>query len=174
MRRITTSIAASLQVIENLPLYLKASYAREGSASKDYALNRCLSHIERLNRVSSVKSKKGAIARAWEVYFELQGFLGDERQDYNPYREIPLDTTPKKDLHSEEATSTAVAFESEGPNVYSGGLGYKHVNWDSSHLMAAAKRRESDPFLNNKAASEVRPIRIFTQAEIDKLNSQGR
>ena len=51
MRKVTTSVDSSMRVIRNLPKYLKASHAREGSAAKDYALNRCLNHIERINKV---------------------------------------------------------------------------------------------------------------------------
>ena len=105
MRKPNSTVETSVTVIRNLPLYLKASYAREGSAAKDYAMNRCLSHIERINRINAVEDKALALEQAWAVYFELQDFGGDERQDYNPRREVPLDRVSEEELLNEEVTS---------------------------------------------------------------------
>ena len=146
MRKPNSTVETSATVIRNLPLYLKASYAREGSAAKDYAMNRCLSHIERINRINAVEDKALALERAWAVYFELQDFGGDERQDYNPRREVPLDRVSEEELLNEEVTSEGVAFESESPEMYAGGLGYRHVNWDSAYLMAVPKGKQPNPF----------------------------
>ena len=146
MRKPNSTVETSVTVIRNLPLYLKASYAREGSAAKDYAMNRCLSHIERINRINAVEDKALALERAWAVYFELQDFGGDERQDYNPRREVPLDRVSEEELLNEEVTSEGVAFESESPEMYAGGLGYRHVNWDSAYLMAVPKGKQPNPF----------------------------
>ena len=146
MRKPNSTVETSVTVIRNLPLYLKASYAREGSAAKDYAMNRCLSHIERINRINAVEDKALALEQAWAVYFELQDFGGDERQDYNPRREVPLDRVSEEELLNEEVTSEGVAFESESPEMYAGGLGYRHVNWDSAYLMAVPKGKQPNPF----------------------------
>ena len=146
MRKPNSTVETSVTVIRNLPLYLKASYAREGSAAKDYAMNRCLSHIERINRINAVEDKALALERAWAVYFELQDFGGDERQDYNPRREVPLDRVSEEELLNEEVTSEGVAFESESPEMYAGGLGYRHVNWDSAYLMAVPKGKQPNPY----------------------------
>ena len=146
MRKPNSTVETSVTVIRNLPLYLKASYAREGSAAKDYAMNRCLSHIERINRINAVEDKALALEQAWAVYFELQDFGGDERQDYNPRREVPLDRVSEEELLNEEVTSEGVAFESESPEMYAGGLGYRHVNWDSAYLMAVPKGKQPNPY----------------------------
>ena len=146
MRKPNSSVESSMQVIRNLPLYLRASYAREGSTAKDYAMNRCLSHIERINRVQHLEDKKSLLEQAWVVYFELQDFDGSERQDYRPDREVPLHMAKESDIEDEEKMSTGVAFESESPDVFAGGLGYRHVNWDSSFLMAIPKGRRPNPY----------------------------
>jgi len=146
MRKLNSSVASSMKVIRNLPLYLKASYARQGSAAKDYAMNRCLSHIERINRVQRLEDKDALLEQAWAVYFELQDFDGDERQDFNVRREVPLHKTRDAIDIAEEAVSEGVPFEVEGPEMYAGGLGYRHVNWDSAYLMAVPKGKQPDPF----------------------------
>jgi len=55
----------------------------------------------------------------------------------------------------EELGSRAV--ESTTPEVYSGGLGFKHVNWDSNYLMAQPKRGHDNTYWrpdNAKKAGE--------------------
>ena len=81
-----------MSVIRNLPSYLKASYAREGSAAKDYAMNRCLKQIGRIQAQSILTKaiKDSLLKEAWEIYMDLQDWTGDERPDYNAKREVPL------------------------------------------------------------------------------------
>ena len=147
MRKVTTSVDSSMSVIRNLPKYLKASHAREGSAAKDYALNRCLNHIERINKVGrgfDGLEKSLMMREAWDIYFELAKFECDERADFNPHREHQL--TARHDSLDSDIVADGYAVEVASPEVYSGGLGYRHVNWDSSYMMAVPKGKQLNPF----------------------------
>jgi hypothetical protein len=143
-------IEKSMSVIRNLPNYLKASYVREGSAAKDYAMNRCLKHIELLQRVTFTDSrtsafvksvsqsrKDGILREAWEIYIRLQDFTGEERQDYNTKRTISLDCIKTDGLHEYgilQLEPEDEEVDSDSPDVRSGGLGYRSVNWKSAYF----------------------------------------
>ena len=173
MRNITSSWYDSVKVIENLPKYLKASYMREGSVAKEYALNRCLNHIERISKVRNLENKEGLLKRLWGIYFQLQDFEADERQDFNVHRELPL-MVDHEEIEGDTVVE-GVAVDTDSPNIYSGGLGYRHVNWDSAFLMAMPKGSvRKDTFWNEEEAKKVRPVKHYSKEEIAELNRQNR
>lgn len=148
-------IKRSMEVIRNLPGYLEASRVKshDGSMPKDYAMNRCLNHIEKINRIAG-DEKTPYLREAWGVYMDLQNFdsPGGERQDFEEYREVHMDS-----MDEDELWTDGVTVETSSPDVYSGGLGYKHVNWDSAYLMAKPKGGINNPYWrpeNAKKAGE--------------------
>ena len=138
-------IKRSMSVINSLPLYLEASRAksRDGTMPIDYARNRCLTHIEKINAIPG-DEKTPHLERAWEVYMDLQNFKAPsgERQDFEEHREVHMDSMDEEALVIDDGE----VIETSSPEVYAGGLGYKHVNWDSSYLMARPKGGINNPY----------------------------
>ena len=133
-------IDKSISVIRNLPKHLKATHAIEGSAAKDYTINRCLKAIESIQKVAATHlqvAKQDALREAWGVYFELQAFEGSERQDYRSDRTTSLDHINVDGLHEHGIVQLEPGEEemdSDSPDVRSGGLGYRAVNWGSAYF----------------------------------------
>jgi len=154
-----------MDVIRNLPLYLKASYAREGSAAKDYALNRCLKQIERIQVQSTLTktTKNSLLKEAWEIYMDLQDWEGDERQDYNAKREVPLSLIAIDTLVEKGTVG------SDSSDVRAGGLGYRHVNWSSTYLLAR-DGSEVDHLGSYWRPTKAKPCKVYTEDEIAGLN----
>ena len=157
-----------MSVIRNLPSYLKASYAREGSAAKDYAMNRCLKQISRIQGALVIpKADKDSLLReAWEIYMDLQDWVGDERQDYNALRSTSLDDINVDGLHEHGIVQLEV--DSSSPDVRSGGLGYRAVNWKTAYLDPA---NTSDSNLGSYwRPTKAKPCLVYTKEQIAGLN----
>ena len=143
MRKAPSAVHSSMQVIRNLPVYLASSYRRQGTAPKDYAMNRCLKHIERITRTRDFSNKKNLswdkrelLKEAWGIYFKLQDFNNSERQDYNPTRESCIHDIPPDEMEELDIILQGSPVDVDGPEIYAGGLGYRHMNWDSAFFMA--------------------------------------
>ena len=114
----------------NLQKKLTAESIKVGSVPIDTLLNRCLSYIEEVEsmsvpskyRVDKHKAKK----LLYNVYNHLQNYHGLERQDYNDKRTVSIE-----ELDHEEGDLIP-----EGAYMYSGGLGYRHVNWNAPYLLS--------------------------------------
>ena len=141
-----SEINRSMNIIRNLPAYLEASRLKshDGTTPKDYALNRCLTQIERIKRHAESDDIEPVLSEAWGVYMDMQSFgaAGGERQDYNAHREVHMDALDEEALVIDDGE----VIETSSPEVYAGGLGYKHVNWDSSYLMARPKGGINNPY----------------------------
>ena len=171
-------IESSMRTIRNLPKEASVSQkkGKNGTIPKESLLNRCLRQVERLSKQIPSEERKDhpLLKEAWDVYFFLQNFhpIVGESQHWRPgEREVYLeDMNP--DL-MEELGSRAV--ESNTAEVYSGGLGFKHVNWDSNYLMAQPKHGHDNPYWrpdNAKKAGE--GMISYTQADIDRLSGKNR
>jgi hypothetical protein len=167
------TIEMSMQVIRNLPLEAVAHQARSRNRTvpKDNLLNRCLDHIDRIRKLIPKEqlSDSHLLEEAWGVYMDLQKFrpaIG-ESQHWRPgTREFSLDVFDPNDL----VVDDGVVIESSSPAVYAGGLGYRHVNWDSSYLMAQPVSGHRDGYYNPKEAAKRRPVKHYTREEIDELS----
>ena len=161
-------IKRSLEVLRNLPKYLEASRARshDHSIPLDSARNRCLKQIEVIQGTNS-PHKEEALKEAWKIYLQLHDFQArsGERLDYNPQREVSLDNLGNLDNLQESGI-----VETPAPDLYAGGLGYRHVNWDAEYLMAVdGSERHPNPYWNPKEAT-VKPVKHFTKEEIEAVN----
>jgi len=188
-----SKINRALEVIRKLPSYLEACRQRSpgGSIPLDYATNRCMKRIEEIRSFAPLYSAKlkrfvkprteiqrvavKALEEAYEHYETLQKYdaPSGERQDYMASRETSFDALNEDDLWIDEG----VVHESS-PDVYAGGLGYKHVNWDSSYLMGTAKKGArshygyTDGYFNPKEATP-KPVKHYTKEEIEKLHGSS-
>ena len=163
-------IKRSLEVLRNLPKYLEASRARshDHSIPLDSARNRCLKQIEVIQGTNS-PHKEEALKEAWKIYLDLQGFKAPsgERQDYNPRREISLDALPENSLWVDGTVDDTSA------EVHSGGLGYKHVNWDSAYLVGLTKGNSVEGYWR-KEKDKTFPVKTYTKKELERFYSPRR
>ena len=162
-------IDKSINVIRNLTKYLRTSHAVQGSAAKDYAINRCLKGIESIQKVTTAsmrRQKEAALREAWGVYLELQAFEGSERQDYNAHRSTSLDDINVDGLHEHGIVQLEV--DSSSPDVRSGGLGYRSVNWKSAYF---DPEHTGDSRLGSYwRPTKAKPCKVYTEEEIAGLN----
>ena len=170
------TIESSMRVIRNLPLEAAAHQARsrDRTVLKDSLLNRCLEHIERVRSLipAELLENNPILEEAWGVYMDLQNFtpLIGESQHWRPgTREFSLDTFDKEALMMNEGK----VVEHFSPEIRSGGIGFRHVNWDSNYLMAQPVGGRRDGYWNPNEAKKRRPVRHYTKEEIEKLSGTG-
>ena len=171
----------SIKVIRNLPKHLGASHRRGRSRSVplDSVINRCLNHIERINKITAVskKEKEPILREAWEIYLSLQKYVAPngERQHWDDrIREPLMDSAQFSELVDFGGLLEDGVMETSAPDLYAGGLGYRHVNWDAEYLMAVdGSERHHNPYWNPKEAT-VKPVKHFTKEEIEALNCPSR
>jgi len=147
----------------NLQKKLTAESIRNGSVPIDNLLNRCLSYIEEVetisvpskHRVDKHKAKKVL----YNIYNHLQNYHGLERQDYNDKRTVSIEDI----AHSEGDLIPESAY------MYSGGLGYRRVNWNAPYLLSThgKKSKGFNPYWN---PTPKKPCKKWSQEEIDREN----
>ena len=125
----------AINVLRNLPKMAVTTAEKTGMMPAEELRNRALRAIETLKKCGSDKRKVDRYIReAWRIYQRLQNLTGSHFFDDNT-EHFPMRTQSTEDLPS--------------PNVRSGGLGYRSVNWDSSFMMATTRSNEKkDPFWN--------------------------
>jgi len=123
----------AMNVLRNLPRMAVTTAEKTGAIPKDELRNRALRAINTIKRSHDDKRKVDRYMReAWVIYKRLQNLSGSDffadNTENNPTRNQSLS-------------------ESLSPNVRSGGLGYRHVNWDSEFMMAVPKGQDDyNPF----------------------------
>ena len=170
-------IDKSIAVIRNLPKHLKATHSIEGSAAKDYAINRCLRAIESIQKVTTIsmqRQKQAVLKEAWGIYFELQNFEGSERQDYRAGRTTSLDHINVDALHEHgivqlETERVEEEVDSDGPDLRSGGLGYRAVNWKTAYF-DPADTRDSNLGSYFRPPKKPMPCMVYTEEQVAGLN----
>ena len=121
----------AMRVLRNLPNHAVALQKNTGLVSKDSIRNRAIRSIEVIKKYRGDKRKADRCMReAWHIYRRLQNIIGNDffvdNNSDDPYRTISL-----------------------APDIYSGGLGFRHINWDAEFLMAMPKGHEQhNPFWN--------------------------
>ena len=163
-----------LEGIRNLPKEAVAHQvkSRDHTVPKDSLLNRCLANIESIRRLIPKDEREGSsiLGEAWGVYMDLQNFTPavGESQHWRPgTREFSLDSYDEEALVIDDGD----VVETPSPEVRSGGLGYKHVNWDSSYLMAQPKGGLNNPYWRLDNAKKARKaVKHYTREEIGQLS----
>mgnify|MGYP003148933756 FL=1 len=163
-----------LEGIRNLPKEAVAHQvkSRDHTVPKDSLMNRCLSKIESIRYLLPTDKWTGSpvLKEAWDVYMDLQNFTPavGESQHWRPgTREFSLDDYDEEALVIDDGD----VVETPSPEVRSGGLGYKHVNWDSSYLMAQPKGGLNNPYWRLDNAKKARKaVKHYTREEIGQLS----
>ena len=125
----------AIKVLRNLPQEAMATQSKTGMQNSDNLRNSALRAIEVIRKYHGSPKKVDAyIKEAWDIYKRLQNLLGSEFYVDN-YKD-----RPERTLSLDVLTS---------PNVRSGGMGYRHVNWDAELMMAVPKgHKQHNPYWN--------------------------
>ena len=167
-KRLKNRVRLILNKIENTYGEVWADKRYTGEVRLEMAMNRCLKHIESLNAMQNIPSaiKLVALEYGWRVYMNLQEFAAPiERQDISSRkREVSLNTYLDR---------IKVIEEREGAvqhGMFSGGTGYRSVNWDTQYWMAQTKADAPiNEYWNEKEARKKRPVKIYTKEELKKF-----
>ena len=166
--KIRDRLKSILRKMENI--YTKAGVDKRklGGVRIDMIMNRCLNHIEELNSLKNVPSeiKRTALEYGWRIYMDLQEFNAPvERQDIaSTDREIPLDEVLKQ-IENLERTPVTISH-----GMFSGGTGYRSVNWDAEYWMATTKGNQvENEYWNEEEAKKKRPVKVYTKEELKKF-----
>lgn len=157
--------------IEQLKKKAGAERRRTGSVPLEKLLNRCLNHITALKAITALPKEDVhyALEYAWGVYMDLQNYDAPERQDYRADREISLN-----EVLDRINKSTVVPAEALSTDMFSGGLGYRTVDWDWAYWMAVSRSSLlKDPFWNEKEAAKKQAVKHYTPEEIKKKFGEG-
>ena len=133
------------------------------------AMNRCLNNIEDLKKMETLPSdiKRVALEYAWHVYMDLQEFEAPiERQDiHSKKREVSLN------VYLNQIKVIENRQESVQYGMFSGGTGYRSVNWDTQYWMAQTKdlMNKFNEYWDEKEARKKRPVKIYTKEELKKF-----
>ena len=178
-------IAKSATIIGNLPTELLAAQQRSKSHTvpQEWILNRCFNHIRKIKRFAPEDTRQPpktdrekcavkALREAYKTYEFLQNFkprVGESLHPRPGTKEFSLDVMDV-DEDGEYLLLEDGVVETSAPDMYAGGTGYRHVNWDAEYLMAVdGSERHHNPYWNPKEAT-VKPVKHFTKEEIEALN----
>lgn len=147
-------IAKSATVIGNLPRdMLSAQQKNKGQAvQKEWFLTRCVSHIKTVARYAPADTNRPpktdlegsaveVLRKAYKTYEFLQNFkprVGESLHSKPGTKEFSLNAMDT-DEDGEYTLLEDGVMETSAPDLYAGGLGYRHVNWDAEYLMAQPK-----------------------------------
>ena len=125
----------AIKILRHLPAHAVSSKRKTGQVNADNIRNRALQAIDIIRKFRKrPKTVDAYIEEAWQIYKRLQNLVGPEfffdNTTPNPNRTISIDTM-------------------QSPNVRSGGMGFRHVNWDAEFMMAVPKgQKKHDPYYN--------------------------
>jgi hypothetical protein len=157
-----------LRTMENIYSKIWADRKYTGEVRIEMAMNRCLNSIEDLKKMETLPSdiKRVALEYAWHVYMDLQEFQAPiERQDiHSKKREVSLNVYLKQ-IKVIENKQESVQY-----GMFSGGTGYRSVNWDTEYWMAENKAHAPiNEYWDEKEARKKRPVRVYTKEELKKF-----
>ena len=122
MSRREERLDAILTIVRNIKKEGVASRKLTGWFDKENALNRVTTAIERIHRLGvSERLKKPALVKCWKVYLDIQSTPGADGVRTQP--KVPVSAIVKFFEGAEKK------IDKHSPAMYSGGLGYAHVNW---------------------------------------------
>ena len=125
----------AMNVMRNLPKMAIMTEQKTGMQTSDDLRNRALKAIDIIRKYKGQPKKVDAyIKESWEIYQRLQNLLGSQFFSDN-------------DHHNPDRTVSMEVLSS--PSVRSGGMGFRHVNWDAEFMMAVPKgHKEHNPYWN--------------------------
>jgi hypothetical protein len=122
----------AMRVLRNLPAHAVATQNRTGQVAKDDLRNRALKAIDIISKYNKQPKKVDRYIReAWAIYKRLQNLVGEE---------FFVDNTTDNPDRTKGLNA---------PNIRSGGMGFRNVNWDAEFMMAVPKdQKKHNPYYN--------------------------
>ena len=141
----------AMQVLRNLPKMAVATYRHQKEVALDALMDRAVKAIQIVSRVDTASSGRRSkidkyMIEAWNVYRKLLSMYATIPQKFSDNtHHYPLRTQPM-------ATHKSMA----------------RVNWSS--LAAPPKdHKRYDAYWNEKEAKKVRPVKVYTKEEREKI-----
>jgi len=140
----------AMQVLRNLPKTAVATYRHQKEVALDNLMDRAVKAIQIISRIETANSgRRGKIDKymieAWKVYRRLLALYGTIPQKF-------ADNSHHFPRRSQPLASKHMA----------------RVNWGS--LAAPPKDHKSfDPYWNEKEAKKIRPVKVYTKEEREKI-----
>ena len=176
-------IARSSKIIGNLGKELVAHQRRSKNLAVplEYIGNRCVNHIRKIRRhaprnpdhqprTEIEKLAVAALERAYESYQFIQEYVTNTSESLHRRPgtvEFSLDDLDV-DEDGEYKLFEDGVVEPSAPDIHSGGLGYRHVNWDAEYLMAVTGTdRHHNPFWNPTAGKRDKRGRLLLLEDSD-------
>ena len=125
----------AINILRRLPAHAVSSKRQTGQVNTDNIRNRALQAIDTIRKFRKrPKTVNLYMEEAWQIYQRLQNLVGPEfffdNTTNHPNRTISIDTL-------------------QSPNIRSGGMGFRKVNWDAEFMMAVPKgHKKHDPYWN--------------------------
>ena len=144
----------AIRVLRNLPKMATMLENRTGMTTPEALRNRALNNIDIIKKYRGRPDSVDAYMKeAWEIYIRLQKILGAEffvdNDEHFPDRTVSLDILAS-------------------PNIRSGGLGFRHVNWDAEFMMAKPKgHKRINPFWNPSSGKRDKYGRLLNLEDSD-------
>ena len=155
----------------NLKKRAGADRKRLGSIPREKLLNSCLDYVQEIRIMSGIsgKERKIALDYVWGVYLILQEYNSPERHDWpkQAHRELSYDEILESIKRKNDMPIPAA-------EAFSGGLGFRKVNWDAPYWMASTKYTDNPlrGYWNPKEADKTHPIKKYTKKDLDTLNGK--
>ena len=125
----------AMRVLRNLPRMAVTTSEKTGMIPQDELRNRAIRAINTIKKSKDDRRKVDKYMReAWDIYRRLQNLAGGDFFVDN------TENNPDRTQSTERLT---------GPHIRSGGMGDRHVNWDSEFMMAVPRDQDAyNPFWN--------------------------
>ena len=140
----------AMQVLRNLPKMAVATYRHQKEVALDNLMDRAVKAIQIVSRIETAKSGRRSkidkyMIEAWHIYRKLLSMYATIPQKFS-------DNTHHYPLRTKSMPEKGMA----------------RVNWNS--LAAPPKdHKQYDPYWNEKEAKKVRPVKVYTKEEREKI-----
>tara|TARA_R100001244_G_scaffold124041_2_gene93840 strand:- start:2038 stop:2556 length:519 start_codon:yes stop_codon:yes gene_type:complete len=146
--------------VENTKAEAMAQFNKTGAAATDTLMARCLTIIERINRLPYI-GKQPYLERCWDVYMWHQNNKMPSKlnEKYTPVINI------EDDMDITDTNQVIASYNEaihNSADAYSGGHGYTHINWQH---MGHAKGDKINPYWNKRLAKVKHPVRTLEGQE---------
>jgi hypothetical protein len=140
--------------VENTKQEAKAQFNTTGAVAHDNLMDRCLTLIERINKLTSSLDKNYYLERCWDVYMWHQ----NNKMPYKSDKTLQPVTNIEDDMDINDSQEVM----NDSADSYSGGQGYAHINWD---YMGHAKGQKINLYWNKDLAKVKHPVRTLEGQE---------
>jgi|TARA_B100000749_G_scaffold258071_1_gene227896 hypothetical protein len=141
--------------VENTKQEAMAQFIQTGSVAADTLMERCLTLIERIQKLKTLDHvKKPYLEKCWDVYMWHQNNKMPTKLD--------ITSKPVTNIEDDMDINDSQEVMNNSADSYSGGHGYAHINWD---YIGHAKGHKINPYWNKDLAKVKHPVRVLEGQE---------